>query len=157
MRRKSKPKKPLTLSKLEGINDDFINRHEFLVSDLAFAAAVSRASVSNTQGRTLFETHIAHQYEEKLEQTRKDLAARILVLAKEHMKGIQLQAFLLSFQFGVNKCATARSMKVSRQSIQIRNRRAIRKLKRLIFMDGKCRVFMAEMMRLRRKVSEQDE
>jgi hypothetical protein len=154
---KRQPKPAPRLAKIQGLLDDFPNRNEFTMTDDGFARAIERASLKTPAARSLTETRQIHDYEEKLEFTKKRLVARMVQLAKENMGGIQLQAFLLSFQFGVNKCVTARSMKVSRQSIQIRNKRAIRRLKGLIYTDKTCIVLIAEMQRLRRRLVELDE
>jgi hypothetical protein len=106
--------------------------------------------MGNVMGETTQQVRTRHDYEEKLLLCKKNLVDRMVVLAKENMHGIQLQAFLLSFKFGVNKCVTARSMNVSRQSIQIRNKRAVRRLRKLIYTDRASIVLIAEMQRLRR-------
>lgn len=153
---KKRPKqKPLApLSKIPGINDDFLDKREVFLSEEGFKIAITKASLSNTRSMSNFETHVLHSYKDKLEVVKRDLVKMIVIMAKEHMNGIQLEAFLLSFQYGVNKCAVSRSMKVSRQSIQIRNKRAVRKLKKLIYLDKSCIRLIAEMRRLQRRIEE---
>lgn len=153
---KKPPVKLPSLSKIPGLLDDFQNRNEFVVSDISFSRAVDRVSLKNTVRRTDAEVEILHGYEEQLEKTKKRLVSRIMELAQANMVGIQLQAFMLSFEFGVNKSVMARSMNVSRQSIQIRNKRAIRRLKRLIFTDKASVAIMAEMQWLRKRIVELD-
>lgn len=156
---RKKTTKPLTttrLLKLDGILDDHQNRNEFVVSDASFARAVERASIKRRIALSLADTAILHGYEEKLGLTKKKLVQRMFDLAKSNMSGIQLDAFMLSFKFGVNKCVTSRSMKVSRQSIQIRNKRAIRRLKKLIYTDKQSIVLIAEMQQLRQRIAEMD-
>jgi hypothetical protein len=152
----AKPKKALPFSRIPGITDDVLNRFEFSVSDAAMAKAVNKASINTRLAPSNFETSTLHGYMDKLDDCKKLLIKRIMAIANESMEGIQLQAFLYSFQYGINKCVAARTMKVSRQSIQIRNKRAIRKIKKIIFTDPKCLVLIAEMQRLRRKISELD-
>jgi hypothetical protein len=136
--------------------DDVPNRMELNLSDAGFDRAVDKASIKVLQTMTPTETAVLHGYKDKLDVVKKALIQRIMKIANDNMKGIQLQAFMMSFKFGVNKCVTARTMKVSRQSIQIRNKRAIRKVKKLVFLDPKSRTLIAEMQRLRSAISEFD-
>ena len=136
--------------------DDVPNRFELNLSNEGFARAVDKASVKVEPGMTNAQISVLHAYKDKLDAVKKDLVKRIMWLATENMDGIQLQAFMYSFRFGINKCVTARTMKVSRQSIQIRNKRAIHRLKKLIYTDGKSLALIAEMQRLRKAISEYD-
>lgn len=136
--------------------DDVPNRMELNLSDEGFVRAVDRASIKTLSSLTLAQTAVLHGYKDKLDVVKKELIKRIMKIANDNMKGIQLQAFMMSFKFGVNKCVTARTMKVSRQSIQIRNKRAIRKVKKLVFLDKVSRGLIAEMQRLRAAISDMD-
>lgn len=152
-----KPKKKLpVLLKIEGQTDDFPFRKELNLSDIGFARAIENASINNMQDVPLSEVRLIHSYRDKLDECKKNLLKRIIFLAKKHMKGIQLEAFLLTFKMGVNKCETSRMYKVSRQSIQIRNKRAVKKVKKLLYQDIKAIQLIAEMQRLRKKLVEID-
>ena len=145
------------LSKLDNVRDDYLIREEVFLDDVGFRIAINRASINNVQAKSPNQVAIIHAYKDKLETTKKNLVKRIFTLAKKHMSGIQLEIFLLSFKYGINKCQTSKSLKVSRQSVQIRNRRAIRKMKKILYKDMKTRVLLAEMQRIREKLKDIDE
>jgi len=137
-------------------HDDVPNRFELNLSDAGFARAVEQASITNLPSLTNHEVSTLHAYKDKLDAVKKVLIKRIMLMAEDNMDGIQLEAFMHTFRFGINKCVTARSMKVSRQSIQIRNKRAIRKVKKLLFTDPKSLALVAEMQRLRKAIADYD-
>ncbi len=144
------------MAKIAGLLDDFPNRKELNLSDEGFSRAVDAASIQNIQGMSTNETRKLHTMQDRLDAIKRELVQRIMYLARKNMTGIQLQAFLLAFQMDVNKCEISRMYKVSRQSIQIRNKRAIRKLKKLLYEDINCIRMVAEMQYLRKHISEMD-
>ena len=155
-KKKPSPEKKAVSGKIPGILDDFPSHFEFVLNDVAFNKAMNRASKDNHQAKSLFDTHIEHQYRDKLDEVKAKLVRRILFLAKNNMTGIQYETFMLTFKFGVNKCRMGRMYDASRQSIQIRMRRAIKILRSRIFQDKACIVFLAEWNRLEKKLIELD-
>jgi DNA-directed RNA polymerase specialized sigma24 family protein len=154
MKRK-RPKSILRpLLKIPGILDDFTNKYEVRYSSRSFARLVEAKSVGNFQEMSEGDTQTIHSLEDDLDASKVELVKCIMAVAKKSMNGVQLQAFMMSFKLGVSKCELGRIFGVSRQSIQIRNRRALRRLKQAVYKDQKCRKCLADMQEIRRKILE---